>query len=113
MIAVRDTYELNGNAHAFARYAYAALEDRSDIKGLADLGDGRLCPLEREGGRASGYAKPSDLRENIDQLFSETVREILAVLITAHVDERQYGDRAVRRRYGREHSCLSLHHAVG
>ena len=57
-----------------------------------------VLPLERERRRARDHLQSLDLREGVDDLFSETVAEVFVLPVCAQIGKRQHGDR--RRHVG-------------
>ena len=78
--------------------AYAALEHERHSECFGDPADVLVLPLERECGRAGNHLEAAHLRQGVDDLFRETVAEVLVVDVSAQIGKRQHGDR--RRRVG-------------
>ena len=91
--------ELRRHTDAAAGAAHAALEHVRHAERAGNPADVLVLPFERERRRARDHLEAGHLRERVDDLFRETVAEILVVGIPAHVGEREHGDRwcAVRR----------------
>jgi len=55
---------------------------------------GHRCPLafERERRRTRRYPQPANLGQHVQQFVRQAIREILVLLVAAHVDERQHCD---------------------
>ena len=84
---------MRSDTHAPARLAHAAFEDRGYVELLRDGGEVQLRSLEAERRRARGHAHAVNLRQDVQQLFGETVREVLLILVRAEIGERQDRDR--------------------
>jgi len=80
-------------AHALPGLAHTPLEDRGDVQLLPDRGLVDVLSLEEECRGARSHAQPADLREHVQQFLREPVGEVFVLLVAAHVDERQHGDR--------------------
>ena len=93
LIAVGHLHQLHGDPHPGAGLAHAAFEHRGDVQRTAHVGHGRILALEREGRRSSRHAEPANLREHVEELVGEPIREVLVFLVAAAVDERQHRDR--------------------
>jgi len=93
MPAVGCCDQLRGDADAVPCSADAALEDVSHIQHFGDPSDVFLLALERERRRAGNYLQIADVRKRVDDFLGQTVAEVFVLLVGAHVDERQHGDR--------------------
>ena len=51
-----------------------------------------LLSLECEARRAGGNAQPAILRQHVENLFGDSVREIFILGVCTEIDERQDGD---------------------
>ena len=91
--AVGRTDQLRGDTDAVTRLADAPLEDVIDPERLRDVRDRHVLTFECERRSAGDHAQTLHLREHVEQLLAETVREIVVRLVVAHVDEGQHGDR--------------------
>ena len=49
--------------------------------------------LETERRRPRGNSQPADLRQDVEHFLGESIGEVFVLLVVAHVDERQHGDR--------------------
>ena len=100
MTAVGRGDELCRHAEPTAGPANAALEYRAHTEGLCNPTDIVVLPLECERGGACDHLQSGEPRQRVDDLFGQTVAEVLVLLIAADVLERQDGDRRlpVRRR---------------
>ena len=93
--------QLRGDAHALAGPADAAFEHRRHVERLRDRRDVDVLALERERRRARRDAQAADLGQHVQQFLRQPVGEVLVLLVAAHVDERQHGDRWGFARGGR------------
>ena len=89
LIAVGGVDELHRDAQPVTGPPDAALEHAVDAKRLGDRRRFDRLALEREGRRARGDLQRVDLRQCVQQFFSQTVAEVLVVAIRAHVGEWQ------------------------
>ena len=99
MIAVADADQLRGDTQRVPFASDAAFEERTDLQFLAQFADAQVLSAQREYGRARGDAEPLDVGQRVDQLLGDAVGEVVALLVAAHVHERQHGDRR-RRAHG-------------
>ncbi len=105
VVAVRRLDQLRRDADLVAGLAHAALQDVRDVELLRHFLDVDLLALELEGRGARGNSQIGDLRQQVEQLLRQAVREVFLVLARAHVRERQHRDglgrcldRCLRRR---------------
>ena len=105
VVAVRRLDQLRRDADLVAGLAHAALQDVRDVELLRHFLDVDLLALELEGRGARGNPQIGELRQQVQQLFRQAVREVFLVLARAHVRERQHRDglgrcldRCLRRR---------------
>ncbi len=92
VVAVGHANQLGGDPQPAARLAHAALENRGDLELPADLADVLALALEREGRGAGCDPERLDLGQGVDDVFRDTVAEILVLRVIAHIDERQHRD---------------------
>ena len=97
MVAVRCIHELRSDPHGAAFAPDAPLEDGGDGKLLTDRPYAHVLPLERERGGARDHVKTFHVGERVDHFLGYAVREVLVILLSAHVHERQHGDRGRSR----------------
>ncbi len=88
--------QLSRDAYRVAGFAYAAFEHVGDVQRPRNIGNRRLFALEVEAGGAGRHAQFGNSREQSDEFLRQTVREVLLVLVLAHVHERQHCDRLFR-----------------
>ena len=92
MIAVRNVDELRGHAQPVVRFAHAAFEHCVYLQLASDFADVLVLSLECKRGRSRRYPKRFDLRQRIDDFFSNTIAEKFVLRIVAHVHEREHGN---------------------
>ncbi len=92
MGAVSGVDQLCCYANAVPGAPHAAFEDSQHSQRLSDLGDVLLLASEREGGSAGNHLESRNLGEQVQDLFGQSVTEVLVLLVRAHVGEWQDGD---------------------
>ena len=97
MAAIGAVDELRGDAQPLPRLAHAAFEHESGVQILADVADIDGAALVGEGGIAGDYREPAVAGEQGQDVFGDTVGEVLLLRVATHVDERQDGDRCLVR----------------
>ena len=102
MGAGRRLDELRGDAHAVTRLAHASLEHIADAQIAPDLLDVDGLALVDEARVARDHEQPAPFRQCRDDVFADTVGEVLLFGIAAHVGERQDGDRRLVRQRRRD-----------
>ena len=85
--------ELRRDAHAVARLAHAALEERGDVQLVGDDGQVLVLALEVEGRCPPRHPQAIDLGQGVEDLLGDAVGEVLLVLRGAQVGEGEHGDR--------------------
>src|SRR5439155_20312931 len=76
-----------------AGLANAALQNRRHIQLLRNRRDVHVFALEVKRRRARRHAQATDLGEDIQQLFRETVGKVFLVLLGTEIRKRQHRDR--------------------
>src|SRR5262249_22462215 len=74
------------------RLSNAAFDDVPHVQFAANVLEVSVFSLEPEGRRASSDAQIGNARQRRDQLFSESVAKVIAVVVGAEIQKRQYGD---------------------
>ncbi len=90
--------KLRRDTDAATGAANAALEHVRHSEDVGDLANVLALPLERECGRTGNHLEAVHLRQSDDDLFRETVAEVLVVGVSAQIGKRQHRDR--RRHVG-------------
>jgi hypothetical protein len=80
VIAVLGVYQLRRHADAIPRLANAAFEDRPHPQRRSDRHDVLLLAAKREGRCARSHLPSGELRQHVDDLFSEAVAEVILFL---------------------------------
>ena len=90
--------ELRGDPQLLAGLPHAALQDVRDVELLADHPQVFVPSLELERRGAPDHAQLGQLRQQVEQLLRQAIREVFLVLARAHVRERQHRNRLLIRR---------------
>jgi hypothetical protein len=81
--------QLSRHPHPVAGTPDASLQNRTDIELACNGCDVHVLSLERERGGSRGNPQNIDVRERIQQLLRQSVREVILAGVPAHVRERQ------------------------
>ena len=92
MKTIGDLDELRRDPDAVARLSNTPFQNVVDVEPPADLSEFDVLSAEKERRRAAGDLQARHVGQHIDDLFGQTVAEILVLLVRAHVGERQHGD---------------------
>ena len=93
MTAGRGVVELRGDTHAIADLSYATFDDIAHAEFDCDLLHVHRLALVGERRVAGDHEEPAQFRKPGDDVLADPVGKILLFLITAHVVERQHGNR--------------------
>ena len=85
--------ELRGDPQLLAGLPHAALQDVRDVELLADHPQVFVPSLELKRRGAPDHAQLGQLRQQVEQLLRQAIREVFLVLARAHVRERQHRNR--------------------
>src|SRR5579862_6106290 len=96
VITAVGTDQLGSDPQAAAGLADTALKDMRNTQFARDRCYVLRFILEVEGRSSRGHTQIRDLRELLNKLLRESIREILLVLLLAHVGEGQHGNRLFR-----------------
>ncbi len=96
--AVGGRNQLGGHADAPAGAPHAAFQHVRDVECPGNPANVLLSAAERERRRARDHPEAGHPRQHVNDLFGQTVAEVLLIPFGAHVGERQ--DRDGRRRRG-------------
>src|SRR5262249_43515063 len=92
VVAVGRAHQLRRDADLASSLAYAALEDIGHAKRRANFCYVLRLALEGEGRRPRRDAQAGNVREGVQDLLRESIREVLVCGVVAHVDEGKDGD---------------------
>src|SRR5215207_7206871 len=92
MTAVLRIDQLRSYAQATPRPTHTSLEHRAHAEALGDQARVVLRAFTGEARGARRDTQPLVLREHIDDLLGDAVREVLVVRGRTQIDERQHGD---------------------
>ena len=98
MAAIRGRNQLGRHADPVACPAHAPFEHVGHAERLRDVAHILILALERERRSARDHFQSLDLRQRIDDFFSEAVTEVFVLPVSAQIGKRQHRDR--RRRIG-------------
>lgn len=90
--AVRRLHQLDRDPHAVPRLAHAPVQERRHVQPLADHGEILVLPLELERGGTRGHPEPADLGQHVEEFVCKTVGEVLVLLASAPIHEREHGN---------------------
>src|SRR5579862_3841507 len=93
MLVCAGVDELRGDSQSVAGSAHRALEDVRDAQFTGYLDDLDILALVRKGRTARRHLQCGDLREKIEQFFSQTIGKVTLVGVRTHVDKGQYRNR--------------------
>src|ERR1700730_17001824 len=93
MASVSGRDQLRGDPNAIARPAHTALENIRYIHGLGDTPDIFVFALERKSRRPGDHFQPGNTGKQVDNLLSQTVAEVLVLLVRAQIGKRENSDR--------------------
>ena len=100
MVAGGSVDQLGSDPDAIARLSDAAFEDVADAKTLGYILHVERLALERESGVPSDDRQCRNVRQVGDDVFTDSVAEILLLRLAAHVGERKHADGEFRLRLG-------------
>jgi len=92
MVSVGNIDELGRDANPFSRLPYAPFQHRADVQFPADFPDVQFLAAKLKGRRAGGDEEALELAQGVDDLFRQSVAEIVVLPIGAHVGEGQHRD---------------------
>src|SRR5580704_7977141 len=100
--------QLCRHADGASRSTYTAFKDGTDVQLVCDGSDVGVFPLEGKRRCACRDLQFVDSRERVDELFRQSVREELLILVATEVHERQHRDRMRRRLKSEDRSHVRL-----
>src|SRR5262249_46386272 len=83
---------LRGDTNAASRAAHAAFKNRVHAQSFGNSADVLVLATEGESRSTGDNFERGNLRQQVDDLFGETVAEAILLLVVAHVGEGQHGD---------------------
>src|SRR5579863_10172471 len=92
MVPVGSVNQLRRDSNAIGGAPHAAFKNRLYIQGFCDLPDVLFLPAERKGGGPRRYLQPRYFREQVQDLFGQSVAEVLVLLVRAHIGEGKNRD---------------------
>src|SRR5579872_486332 len=92
MRAIGGVDQLCRDANAISGTAHAAFQNRADTECFGNTANVLLFATEGEGGGAGDHFQAGNLRQQVDDLFRESVAEVVLLLVAAHIGEGQHGD---------------------
>src|SRR6185369_17925783 len=93
VIPVTRIDQLRSDAHVVAGTLHTAFEHVRNTERFTDLAQVLRLALERKSRRAPRNLEPWNLRQRVEDFVGDSVAEVIGLRVSAHVDERQYGNR--------------------
>src|SRR5260370_38276869 len=104
-IAIQRVYKLNADPQLLANFAYASFDNRRNLELRANLPDALGLGFEFKSGGARNHPQVVKAGESMNQVFGQTIAEILGIRFRTEADDGQHGQRTRRR----DPVCLPLH----
>src|SRR5260370_36107154 len=96
-IAIQRVYKLNADPQLLANFAYASFDNRRNLELRANLPDALGFDFEFKSGGARNHPQVVNSGESMNQVFGQTIAEILGIRFRTAVDEGRHGQRSRRR----------------
>src|SRR5665213_3080990 len=87
MKSVGRSYELRGNPYSVAAFANASFKNVFHAQLARDLRDLRVLAFKGERRSPGRHFESRNLRQGVDDLFRQTVAEVILLFVAAHVGE--------------------------
>ena len=97
VVTVAGPDQLGGDAHAVALLADRTFQNVRHAQCLTDIGEVLVSPLEVKRRGTTGDLQPIDLGQRVEDFLADAVGEVLLILLRAHVDEGEHGNRLLVR----------------
>src|SRR5260370_15612585 len=96
-LAIQRVYKLNADPQLLANFAYASCDNRRNLELRANLPDALGFGFEFKSGGARNHPQVVKAGESMNQVFGQTIAEILGIRFRTEADEGQHCQTSRRR----------------